>query len=293
MNENNFISGYVSIIGKPNAGKSTLLNSIIDFPLSTTSPKPQMTRHRILGILNGKDYQIIFIDTPGIIKPRYKLQSVMVKQIRRSLSDSDLSVLVVEPDEPYDVANLKLTRTPVILAINKIDKIKNKKELLPLTEQWTERYDFKDVVMISAKQKINLNQLVNKIVTNLPFGPRYFDHNTLTDRNERFYCGEIIRETAYDIYLQEIPYSVSVLIVDFKERNQGKYYIKAIVFVESKSQKLIIIGKGGQLIKKLGMLSRRKIEKFIGHQVYLEITVKIMEKWRKKSESIDKLGYGG
>ena len=293
MSNENFISGYVSIVGKPNAGKSTLLNSIIDFPLSSTSQKPQMTRHRILGILNGEDFQVIFVDTPGIIKPRYKLQKVMVKQIKRSLSDCDLSVLVVEPNQPYDVDNLRLSKKPVILAINKIDKVKNKKELLPLTKQWMSIYDFTDVVMISAKEKINLNQLTDKIVSNLPYGPRYFDKNTITDRNQRFYCGEIIRETAYDIYHQEIPYSLSVLIDDFKERDRGKYFIQATIFLESKSQKLIVIGREGQSIKKLGILSRKKIEQFIGHQVYLEIKVKIMEKWRKKTESINKLGYGG
>ncbi|KQC12361.1 MAG: hypothetical protein APR63_11320 [Desulfuromonas sp. SDB] len=293
MIDDNFISGYVSIVGKPNAGKSTLLNSIIDFPLSSTSQKPQMTRHRILGILNGDDYQVIFVDTPGIIKPRYKLQKVMVKQIKRSLSDSDLSVLVVEPNQPYEVDSLRLSKKPVILAINKIDKVKNKKELLPLTKQWMSMHDFTDVVMISAKEKINLDQLTDKIVSNLPYGPRYFDKNTITDRNQRFYCGEIIRETAYDIYHQEIPYALSVLIDDFKERSRGKYFIQATIFLESKSQKLIVIGKGGQSIKKLGILSREKIEQFIGHQVYLEIKVKIMEKWRKKTESINKLGYGG
>ncbi|MGC9366623.1 MAG: GTPase Era [bacterium] len=293
MIDDNFISGYVSIVGKPNAGKSTLLNSIIDFPLSSTSQKPQMTRHRILGILNGDDYQVIFVDTPGIIKPRYKLQKVMVKQIKRSLSDSDLSVLVVEPNQPYEVDSLRLSKKPVILAINKIDKVKNKKELLPLTKQWMSMHDFTDVVMISAKEKINLDQLTDKIVSNLPYGPRYFDKNTITDRNQRFYCGEIIRETAYDIYHQEIPYALSVLIDDFKERSRGKYFIQATIFLESKSQKLIVIGRGGQSIKKLGILSREKIEQFIGHQVYLEIKVKIMEKWRKKTESINKLGYGG
>lgn len=289
----NFKSGYISIIGKPNVGKSTLLNSILEFNLSSVSPKPQMTRHRILGISESIDYQMIFIDTPGILKPRYTLQTIMMNEVKKSVFDSDITVLVIEPNENDEISleYIKNIKNPIILCINKIDKFKDKKELLPVVEKWEKLNIFNHIILISALKEINLVKLKNEILNYLPYGPLYFDKGTLTDRTERFYITEIIRESAYKVYNQEIPYAIAVVVDEFHERVQGKYYIKAFLYVEQLSQKQIVIGKSGRLIKILGSLSREKIEKFISHKVYLELIVKIMPKWRKKLDKIQKFGY--
>ncbi len=293
MTKTDFKSGYVTIIGKPNVGKSTLLNSILDFPLSSVSRKPQMTRHRILGILEGGNYQIIFTDTPGMLKPHYKLQNVMMNEVKKSVNNCDIVVLLVEPKIPdEDMKFLDKFKRPVILCINKIDLEKDKKKLLPIVDFWKDVFKFKDILLLSALKKINLDKLKEIIVNNLPEGPRYFDSGALTDRNERFYVAEIIREIAFDNFHEEIPYAISVVVEDFVERDRGKYYIKAIIYVESKSQKSIVIGAKGIALKRLGTQSRVKIEKFLSHDVYLELYVKVMEKWRKKSDTIKKLGYG-
>jgi len=289
----NFKSGYISIIGKPNVGKSTLLNAILEFNLSSVSHKPQMTRHRILGILEGTDYQMIFIDTPGILKPRYTLQTIMMNEVKKSVFDNDITILVIEPKESDDIAlaYIKNIKNPIILCINKIDKVKEKKELLPIVEKWNELNIFNNIILISALKEINLDELKTKILNYLPYGPLYFDKGTVTDRTERFYITEIIRESAYRVYNQEIPYTIAVVVDEYKERAQGKYYIKAFLYVEQLSQKQIVIGKGGSTIKILGSFSREKIEKFINHKVYLELIVKIMPKWRKKIDKIQKFGY--
>ncbi|MBN1151076.1 GTPase Era [candidate division WOR-3 bacterium] len=289
-----FKSGYAGIFGLPNAGKSTLLNKILDFELSPVSKKPQMTRNRILGILNGNQYQVVIIDTPGFIDPKYKLQKHMANQIQKTIKDCDVAIYVTEPVEPIDkdVDLSKSLMSPSVLCINKIDKIKDKRKLLPLIDSWRKKRDFEDIILISALQGDNTEKLIQSVVKLLPQGPKYFEEDDITDRNERFYCSEIIRETCFDIYEKEIPYSVSVVIDDFKERDKRKkHYIKASVYVERKSQKGIIIGENGKMIKKLGTVSREKIESFLGKSVFLDLSVKLMKNWKDDSEKISKLGY--
>lgn len=289
-----FKSGYVGIFGLPNAGKSTLLNNLIDFELSPVSKKPQMTRNRILGILNGNSYQIIFVDTPGFLEPRYKLQERMSEEISKTVKDCDTAIYVTDPVLPAekDVDLALSLKVPVILCVNKTDKVKDKRELLPVIDEWRKKRDFSDIILISALKGENTGKINEAVLKLLPPGPKYFDDDAITDRPERFYTSEIIRETCFDLYEKEIPYSISVVVEDFKERTGGKkHYIKASLYVERKSQKGIVIGQDGKMIKKLGTLSREKIKTFLGQDVFLDLSVKLMKNWKDDSDKISKLGY--
>ncbi len=290
MSSKNFKSGYVTICGKPNVGKSTLLNYLLGTKLAAVTPKPQTTRHKILGILNREDAQIIFVDTPGIFKPGYYLQKIMVKTAMSAVKDTDLVLLMVEPDEYDDDILDKIEKHPVVIAINKIDKLKRKESLLPLIEEYSKHELVKEVVPISALKGVNVDELLQVIIDLLPEGEPYFPQDMLSDQNERFFVEEIIREKIFELYREEVPYASTVVIDEFQEKEK-KHYIRAIIYVESEGEKGIIIGKGGEKIKKLGIKAREEIELLLGHPVYLELWVKVRKGWRKKPEILREFGY--
>jgi GTP-binding protein Era len=291
----NFRAGYVAIVGKPNVGKSTLLNSFLDFKLSIVTPKPQTTRKKVLGILNGTNHQIIFIDTPGWITPHYEMQKFMMHYLQESLQDADLLLMMVEPsDRPRDLGNLLSMaislKKKTILVINKIDEIQ-KDKLLPLMDEYQKLYQLQSFFPISAIQGDGTQLLLKEILLNLPEHPPYFPADQASDPNERFFVSEIIREKIFQLFGKEIPYACHIEIAEFREREGRKDLIRANIYVDHNSQKGILIGKGGQALKKVGKLSRNDIETFLQREVYLELSVRVMEMWRKKSSSLKKLGY--
>ena len=299
----NFKAGYVSIVGEPNVGKSTLLNTLLQYKLSIVTPKPQTTRHRIIGIMNGENYQVIFFDTPGIIKPRYLLQEVMVEFADSALKDSDIILFMVDVKRVrMDEAILKtpafqrlrnyVEQKPIILVINKIDLI-NKLEVLPVIDFFSKVFQFKEIVPVSALKGQNIDELKKVIVEYLPVHPPFYPPDMITEHPERFFVAEIIREKIFQKYRQEIPYSTTVSVVEFRESTDegGKDYIRAEIYVEKDSQKGIIIGKDGQALKKIGELARKEIEWFLGRSVFLELYVKVREKWREDRSWLKRLGY--
>jgi GTP-binding protein Era len=296
MNEfENYKSGYAALIGKPNAGKSTLLNQLLKFKISIVTRKPQTTRKNILGILTGNDYQIVFIDTPGLLNPRYGLQEFMLRYIRSALQDSDVLIYLVDVAEKKqhfeNIHNqLQDTGKPVILALNKIDLV-DKASLLPLIERFRKSFNFRAIIPISALKSDGITNLIEEILEMLPYNPPYFPPDYATDQQERFFVSEIIREKIFQYFGEEIPYSTHVQIEDFKERKPAKDYIRAVIFVEKHSQKGIIIGKGGQALKRVGETARTEIEQFLGRPVYLELYVKLLEDWRRREGKLKNLGY--
>jgi GTP-binding protein Era len=277
-----FKSGYVAILGRPNVGKSTLLNTLINFKLSAVTRKPQTTRNKILGILNGENFQALFLDTPGILKPKYQLQKLMQHEIQDAILTADLFLLVVEPFALPDKEELELIEhiisQPTILIINKIDLLDKEKLLALLTEY--QKFPFKEIHPISAMKSKGIEELKVSIVANLSKGAPYYPQDQITERSEKFFASEIIRETIFKYYGEEIPYSAFVEIEEFKEREASKNYIRAVIYVERTNQRAIILGKGGQAIKRLGSIARTNIEEFLGHSVYLELFVKVKEDWR-------------
>lgn len=290
--EDSFHCGYVAIIGKPNVGKSTLSNLLLGENLSIVTPKPQTTRHRILGILDGENYQIIFLDTPGLIaEPKYKLHELMNKTLYLALQDADLVILMIEPQpELQEELQLLDIKKDTILVINKIDLIQ-KDLLLPLIDSIQKTYNFKEIIPISAIRRDGISQLFNCILKYLPLNLPYFPKDILTNQPERFFVGEIIREKIFEHYSQEIPYATTVVIEEFKEREGRKDYIRAIIYVERDSQRLILIGKKGEVLKKIGQSARQKIELFLGRPVFLELWVKTKKKWKDDIKALKELGY--
>ena len=292
----NFKAGYVALIGRPNVGKSTLMNALLGQKLSIVTPKPQTTRHRVLGILSGQDHQIIFLDTPGLLIPRYKLQETMVKAARGATAEADVLVFMIEPEEKISPANRSIlseliqTKKPLILAINKIDVIE-KEKLLPIINNYAHHFNLTTIIPISALKADGLDQLKQLLIDYLPVGFPFYPLDTITDQPERFFVAEIIREKIFQKYGEEIPYSTTVTTEEFKERDQGKDYIRAVIYVERASQKGIIIGKQGAALKKVGETARKEIELFLGRAVYLELFVKVKEKWRQKEDVLRELGY--
>lgn len=294
-----FRSGYVSIVGKPNVGKSTLLNSLIGEKIAIVSPKPQTTRDRITGILNLSDAQIIFVDTPGIHKPRHKLGEAMVREAKEAIKEVDLILFMVEP-EPPDIGDrliidlFKDAGKPVFLLINKIDKIK-KAEILPIIDSYREIYSFDEIIPISALEGNGRDDLINTIIKYLPEGIKYYPEEMLTDRTERFMVSEIIREKIIYKTEEEIPYSVAVEITEWSERQtNGKekvVFIHANIYVEREGQKGIIIGKGGLRLKSIGIAARQEIEKLLNAKVFLELQVKTKKDWRSDMHLLKELGY--
>lgn len=290
-----FRSGFVNIIGRPNVGKSTLLNALIDSDLSIITYKPQTTRHRILGIVNGPDFQIIFSDTPGFVHdPAYKMHEKMNRYVHTTFEDADIMLFMVDPDDAYDknhilIEKLSKLNCPVFLVINKIDLL-DSKEILQCIDQWRSKFDFHEIVPISALHKNGVDTLRDLILEKLPEGPKYFPDDQLSDRPERFFISEIVREQIFFKYRDEIPYSCEVIIEDFKDEPEIAR-IEAYIFVNRKTQKSILIGKNGEAIKKLGTDARKKMEKFLGKKVFLALRVKVRENWRNNDQLLNRLGY--
>jgi len=292
----NFKAGYVALIGKPNVGKSTLMNSLLGLKLSIVTPKPQTTRHSILGILSEENYQIIFYDTPSLLVPRYKLQDRMLNAARRAIDESDLIVFMVEPEDKITkLVDETLTeilgkKKFVILVINKIDTIK-KDDLLPIIERYNQAYQFEEIIPISALKGDGLDELKATLQKYLPYGHPYYPKDMITNHPERFFVSEIIREKIFQNYGEEIPYSTTVQIEEFVENPDHKDYIRASIIVERSSQKGILIGKGGSALKRVGKLAREEIELFLDRPVFLELFVKVREKWRQKDNFLREFGY--
>lgn len=290
-----FRSGYAALIGKPNAGKSTLMNALLDIKLSIISPRPQTTRRRVMGILNSDEMQIIFMDTPGLLKPKYGLQKKMMEYVDLALNDADVLLLLVDAttkDHPpeLDLAKLNPKKLPLILIINKIDLIA-KQDLLPLIESYNAFYDFNAIIPISALKEDGLEQLSESLIAVVPYGNPYYPADVITDQPERFFVAELIRERIFRNFHQEIPYATEVLIEDFQERKKGKDYIAATIIVERRSQKGILIGKNGDALKKIGSVARREIEDFLQREVFLELKVKVAEDWRRNEAKLRNLGF--
>jgi GTP-binding protein Era len=289
-----FKSGFVNIIGNPNVGKSTLMNELVGERLSIITAKAQTTRHRILGIVNGEGFQIIFSDTPGIIKPVYKLHDNMMRFVRTAITDADVILYVTDVVEKSDknesfINRLRKSNSPVIVAINKTD-LSHHESLEILAMQWKEMLPDATVMLISALYKLNTAVLFDIILDKLPEGPVYYPDESLTDRPERFFVSEIIREKIFLNYKKEIPYSCEVVIDSFREADD-MVRINAIIHVIRESQKGIIIGHRGEALKKTGTEARIDIEKFLGKRAYLGLQVKVAQNWRNNDKLLKRFGY--
>lgn len=286
-------AGFVSIIGKPNAGKSTLMNALVGEKMSIITPKAQTTRHRILGIVNDENYQIVFSDTPGVIKPHYALHESMMHQVDGSIVDADLILLVTDIYEEYDEADVlkKLERSeaPLAILINKIDQ-SDEETVKKKVEFWQERLNPKAIFAISALHGHNIKAIMDFVISNLPEHAAYYEKDALTDRNDRFFASEMIREQVFKQYKKEIPYSTEVIVTAFIE-GEKLYRISAEIIVERDSQKNIIIGKNGEMLKIVGTYARRSMEEFFQKKIFLETFVKVIPDWRTKKNYLKQFGY--
>jgi len=290
----NHRSGFVNILGNPNVGKSTIMNALVGEKLSIITSKAQTTRHRIMGIVNGEDFQIVYSDTPGILKPKYKLQESMMNFVNIALSDADVILYVTDVTENTGNENWYLDRIkekgiPVIVAINKID-LSNQVDLELITGLWGKRFPGSPVIPLSALKRFNLDTLLSAILSRLPAGEPYFPKDQLTDKYEKFFASEIIREKILNNYQKEIPYSAEVEIDSFKEEND-LIRIRALIHVTRESQKGIIIGHKGEKLKKTGTEARHDMEAFFGRKVFLEMYVKVTKDWRDKPLELKRFGY--
>jgi GTP-binding protein Era len=294
--ENNFKSGFISIVGRPNVGKSTLLNSLLGEKIAIISDKPQTTRNRILGIVNAPEAQVVFMDTPGIHKPMHKMNEFMVKTALRTYNEVDVIILLVEATERpgagdrFIIETLAKVKTPVFLLINKVDLV-NKEALLPLIQEYSSLYAFTEIIPVSAL-KNDLGDLMKAILKRLPQGPKYFPDDQLTDQPERFIVSELIREKVFELTKEEIPYSTAVLIEEMKEEPEITR-IHAVIYVERDSQKGILIGKGGSMLKQIGTLARQDAEKLLGVKVFLKLYVKVKKDWREDERVLRNIGILG
>ncbi|OKS89246.1 GTPase Era [Mucilaginibacter polytrichastri] len=286
-------AGFVSIIGKPNAGKSTLMNALVGEKMSIITPKAQTTRHRILGIVNTDEYQIVFSDTPGVIKPAYMLQESMMHQVEGSIVDADLILLVTDINEKYDESDvmikLQKSEAPVAVLINKIDQ-SDEEAVKQKIAYWQEKLNPKVIFAISALHQHNVKAIMDFIIENLPEHPAYYEKDFLTDRNDRFFASEMIREQVFKQYKKEIPYSTEVIITKFEEGDK-LYRISAEIIVERDSQKNILIGKNGEMLKIVGTYARRSMEEFFQKKIFLETFVKVIADWRSKKNYLKQFGY--
>lgn len=280
MENKHFKSGFVAVIGRPNVGKSTLINSLIGQKIAIMSDKPQTTRNKIMCVLTTDNEQVIFLDTPGIHKPLHKLGEYMVKAAEGTLKEVDAILFVVDATEDlgggerYIMERLQATKKPVILIVNKLDLI-DRQSVLPIIEKYTKAYDFAGVVPISAKEKMNLDSLLAELNKYLPEGPQYYPADTVTDQPERLIAAEMIREKVLHLTRDEIPHAIAVDIEEMKSRANDKVYIRATIYVERESQKGIVIGKRGALLKEIGALARKDIETMLGSKTYLDLWVKV------------------
>lgn len=292
-----FKSGFAALIGRTNVGKSTLLNALLEEKVAITSDKPQTTRNTIQGILTGEGYQVIFIDTPGIHKPKHKLSEIMIESVKRTLTEVDLIIYMVEPDieigpgDKYIIEHLKSINTPVVLTINKIDTVSY--ETVDKTiEIFKEQYSFKDILPISALKNENIELLKHTIVSYMPEGPQYFPSDYITDRPEKFIVAEIIREKILNYLEDEVPHGVYVEVNSMKVReNKDILDIEAFIFCEKESHKAIIIGKNGQMLKKIGSSARGELESLFGQKIYLDLWVKVKKGWRDNISLLRNFGY--
>jgi GTP-binding protein Era len=286
-------AGFVNIIGKPNVGKSTLMNALVGEQLSIISSKAQTTRQRIMGIISGEDFQIIYSDTPGILTPAYELHKVMMQYVQTALEDADIVVFVTDLADTLDdhplLTRLTHLEIPLLVAINKIDLCKQD-DIIAKMQYWQEKLPKAEIIPVSALEKFNLERFFAAIMERLPEHPPYFDKDELTDKSERFFAAEIIREKIFLNYSQEIPYCCDVGIVSFKE-SDDIIRISAEIYVERESQKGIIIGKAGSMLKKVGTQARSDMEQFFRKKVFLEQHVKVVPDWRNQKNKLEKLGY--
>jgi len=293
----NYKAGFATIIGLPNAGKSTLLNVLINTKLAPVSPKAQMTRKSVVGILSGDAYQVVFLDSPGIIEPSYLMQEYMMKDISRNIADADIVIVVIDVSRIEKQKEILLKRIKSVLSkkeskklfvLNKTDLVKQNAIITAI--KWiSDNFQYDDIFPISCKTGENVRELKETIVKYLPMHDPYYDSEVLSVQNERFFVKEYILETIYDFLKKELPYSCLVEIEEFKERESGKDYIRAVIFVEKDSHKKIIIGKNGSMLKNIGRIAREKIEKMHGKPVFLELFVKILPDWKNRKDIIRKI----
>lgn len=287
-------SGFVNIVGNPNVGKSTLMNALVGEKISIITSKAQTTRHRILGIVNGEDFQIVYSDTPGVLKPNYKLQESMLNFSNSALTDADIILYVTDVVESGEknadfLDKVKKSKAPVILVINKID-LSNQSDLEKLVEKWNTLLPHAEIIPISATNNFNLDYLLKRIKDLLPDSPPFFEKDTLTDKPARFFVTEIIREKILTNYDKEVPYSVEVVVEQFKEDNK-LIHINAVIYVERDSQKGIIIGHEGKMLKKIGTEARKDMEAFFEKKIFLELFVKVEHDWRNRDKKLKEFGY--
>ncbi len=290
-----FKSGYISLIGKPNVGKSTLLNRLVGEKMAIVSEKPQTTRDKILGILTTNHYQMIFVDTPGVIVPRDTFNQCLVDRALSALKEVDIVYFIIEANDPAPApegleAAFEKISCPKFLVLNKVDRIAIPFDVADYQFPIDCRL-YAEIIPISALENYNIDLLINKTLEYIPVGPLYYDADQLCDRDQRFLVAEIVREKVFNLTGQEIPYAVATEVDEFKEREAEKYFIRIMIYVEHDSQKGIIIGKGGRLIKRIGQLAREEIEQLLGVPVYLELRVKLRKNWRKNELELRRLGY--
>ncbi|MDB1946625.1 GTPase Era [Clostridium tertium] len=291
-----FKSGFVTIVGRPNVGKSTLLNHIMGEKLSIVSNKPQTTRNNIQTILTGKDYQLVFVDTPGIHKPKHKLGEYMVNSAKDSIKEVDLVLFLINPEEEigrgdkFIIETLKNQKAPVFLVVNKIDEFTQERVAKTL-QMYSSELEFKEIIPISALRGKNVDKLVELMIETMPEGPKYYPDDMITDVQERFVVSEIVREKALRTLREEIPHGIAVDIIQMKQSPSGTWHIEVDMLCEKDSHKGIIIGKNGQCLKKIGESARYEIEKFLGAKVNLKIWVKVRKEWRDNQNLLKELGY--
>ncbi|WLR43981.1 GTPase Era [Bacillus carboniphilus] len=297
MTNSQFRSGFVSIVGRPNVGKSTFLNHVIGQKIAIMSDKPQTTRNTIQGVYTTSDSQIVFIDTPGIHKPKHKLGDFMIKVAQNTFKEVDLILFMVNGQEglgrgdQFIIESLKNVKTPVFLVINKIDRI-HPEEILSIIDQYNKLFPFKEIIPISALQGNNVETLLSQIEGYMPEGPQYYPEDQVTDHPERFIISELIREKVLQLTREEVPHSIAVMIDSIEKRNENKaVYVQATIVVERESQKGIVIGKQGKLLKSIGQKSRLDIENLLGSKVFLELWVKVQKDWRNKAKQLREFGF--
>ncbi|RSL30896.1 GTPase Era [Salibacterium salarium] len=291
-----FKSGFVALVGRPNAGKSTLMNFVLEEKIAIMSDKPQTTRNKVQGVHTTDEAQVIFIDTPGIHKPKHKLGDFMVQSAVQSLQEVDLILFLVDasesygPGEEFIVNKLKETSTPAFLVINKIDQI-HPDQLIEKIDKYRTRADFAEVVPVSALQGNNVDTLMEQIIHYMDEGPQFYPEDQLTDHPERFVVSELVREKVLHLTQDEIPHSIAVYVEDMKEREEGAVYISAVIVVERSSQKGIIIGKQGSMLKEIGKRARQDIEALLASKVHIDLFVKVQKDWRNSRYQLNEYGY--
>ncbi len=293
--KDSFKSGFAAIVGRPNVGKSTLLNRLVGQKIAIVSDKPQTTRHKIHSVITREEAQLVLLDTPGIHKPKHRLGEYMVEVALGTLKEVDVILFVVEAETPgpgdtFILEQMKKVTTPVLLVINKIDRVA-KHDLLPLIESYRQLYDFKEIVPVSALNGENVERLTDLMVNYLPVGPKYYPDDMVTDRPERFIMAELIREKVLHLTSQEVPHSVAVVVEEVEERSNGMVAVRAVIYTERDSQKGILIGKGGAMLKRVGQQAREEMEALFGSKFFLDLWVKVKSDWRNKDSYIRNFGY--